>query len=293
MSAHLLQTLRQPSLQRSCRTTRSEPSLLMLRGMRASVNAAVAACAVAACAVLLMSGAGCERAPAPKPPTPISPAAKNPRAPQSGATLPSAAPTGASPKGAAQASAEPANAAQASAGQEGTPKSASTSPAVRVSTATSDAKVIEVSGLVMPKPVAWQWQAPTVQFRALQYAVPTKAAGTSDAELVFSVFAAGDGGPMDMNVKRWISQFRAEDGSPAEAIIADSTVNGIAVKTIELAGLYQGMGQAAPRPGIRQLGAILRTADGTVFIRLVGPDATVESWRGEFDAMIAGVRPQS
>jgi len=265
--------------------------------MRGSIHAAVAACAVAACTVLMFSG-GCERAPAPKPPTPISPSAKNPRAPQGGATLPSAAPTSAAPTSAAPTSAaptsaEPTNAAQASAGEQGTPKGAPATPVVRVSSATSDAKVIEVSGLVMPKPVAWQWQAPTVQFRALQYAVPAKAAGTSDAELVFSVFAAGDGGPMDMNVKRWISQFRAEDGSPAEAIIADSTVNGIAVKTIELAGLYQGMGQAAPRPGIRQLGAILRTADGTVFIRLVGPDATVESWRSEFDAMIAGVRPQS
>ncbi len=214
---------------------------------------------IGACAVLLMCSVGCERAPAPKPPTPIVPSARNPRSPQ---------------------------------GSEAPPVG-SVGGSVRVSSATSDPKLIEIGGLVMPKPVTWQWQAPTVQFRALQYAVPTKAEGASDAELVFSVFAAGDGGPMDANVKRWISQFRAEDGSAAEAIISDSTVNGIAVKTIELAGLYQGMGQAAPRPGIRQLGAILRTAQGTVFIRLVGPDATVESWRRDFDAMIAGVRPQS
>jgi len=238
--------------------------------------------------MLIGWGIGCERAPAPKPPAPLTPNAKNPRAPQS-----SAAPVSAPPAGAASASAAQASATPSGPGQQSAPVEAQPAAAVRVSSATSDPKLIEIGGLVMPKPVAWQWQAPTVQFRALQYAVPTKAAGASDAELVFSVFAAGDGGPMDANVKRWISQFRREDGSPAEAVIADSTVNGIAVKTIELAGLYQGMGQAAPRPGIRQLGAILRTGNGTVFIRLVGPDATVESWRSEFDAMIAGVQSQS
>lgn len=245
---------------------------------------------IGACAVLVMCSVGCERAPAPKPPTPIVPSARNPRAPQdSGAPARAAQPAGPS------ASAEQASKEQVSVPtgpKEATPAGL-VGGGVRVSSATSDPKLIEIGGLVMPKPVTWQWQAPTVQFRALQYAVPTKADGASDAELVFSVFAAGDGGPMDANVKRWISQFRAEDGSAAEAIISDSTVNGIAVKMIELAGLYQGMGQAAPRPGIRQLGAILRTAQGTVFIRLVGPDATVESWRSEFDAMIAGVRPQS
>jgi len=228
-------------------------------------------------AVLLACTVGCERAPAPKPPTPIAPSAKNPRAPQS-----SGAQTGLAQSNSPQPSVE----------QPSAPKEATPAAAVRVSSATSDPKLIEIGGLVMPKPVTWQWQAPTMQFRALQYAVPAKTAGTSDAELVFSVFAAGDGGPMDANVKRWISQFRADDGSPAEAVITDSTVNGIAVKTIELAGLYQGMGQAAPRPGIRQLGAMLRTADGTVFIRLIGPSATVESWRSEFDAMIGGVHPQ-
>lgn len=238
---------------------------------------------LAACVMLLGWGIGCERAPAPKPPTPIAPSPKNPRAPQS-STPQASAP---------QATAPQPSAAQPSAAQSSVPKEAPPAAALRVSSATSDPKLIEIGGLVMPKPVTWQWQAPTVQFRALQYAVPTKVAGASDAELVFSVFAAGDGGPMDANVKRWISQFRAEDGSPAEAVIADSTVNGIAVKTIELTGLYQGMGQAAPRPGIRQLGAILRTTNGTVFIRLVGPDATVESWRSDFEAMIAGVHPQS
>ncbi len=143
----------------------------------------------------------------------------------------------------------------------------------------------------MPKPVTWQWQSPTVQFRALQYSVPTSTPGISDAELVISVFAAGDGGPLDMNVKRWVSQFRQEDGSEAAAKIEDRTISGIPVKLIELAGKYQGMGQAAPRSGMMQLGAIIQAPGRTVFIRLVGQSQTVEGARKEFEALINGVRP--
>ncbi len=128
-----------------------------------------------------------------------------------------------------------------------------------------------------------------MQFRALQYSVPGIGESSGAAEVVFSVFAAGDGGPIDMNIKRWVGQFRNDDDSEATAKIEDRTVAGMQVKWIELAGRYQGMGQAAPRPGMMQLGAILQAPDRTVFIRLVGPAATVEAARSDFQAMIDGV----
>ncbi len=159
---------------------------------------------------------------------------------------------------------------------------------MKVSSAESDAKIVEIAGFVMPKPATWQWQTPSMQFRALQYSVP--GVGESGAaEVVFSVFAAGDGGPIDMNIKRWVGQFRNDDGSEAAAKIEDRTIAGLPVKWIELAGRYQGMGQAAPRPDMMQLGAILQAPDRTIFIRLVGSRATVEAARKDFEAMVAGV----
>lgn len=217
---------------------------------------------------------------APTPPTPVK-SSSSARAPQDASQDASVAPTSKS--------------AEASAASSGSSASPVLTPradaaAQKLSTAESDANKVEVAGLVMPKPVTWQWQAPTMQFRTLQYSVPTKAAGSSDAELILSVFAAGDGGSMDMNVKRWVSQFRSEDGSEATAKIVDRTINEIPVKMIELAGKYQGMGQAAPRGGMLQLSAIVQAPGRTVFIRLIGPTETVESWRGEFDAMVDGIR---
>ena len=227
---------------------------------------------------------GCsDSAPTPKPPTAITQVAPSARAPQGQA---SGATSAAGTASATNPSAAPS--ATASATPTATPRA--DAAAQKISSSTSDAKIIEVAGLVMPKPVTWQWQSPTVQFRALQYSVPTTTPGISDAELVISVFAAGDGGPIDMNVKRWVSQFRDEDGDEAKAKIEDRTINGIPVKLLELAGRYQGMGQAAPRPGMMQLGAIIQAPGRTVFVRLVGQLETVEGARKEFEALVNGVR---
>jgi hypothetical protein len=151
-----------------------------------------------------------------------------------------------------------------------------------------DQTKIEVGGLTMPKPVTWVWTAPSMQFRALQYAVPALGVNAPAAELVFSVFLAGDGGPVDANLDRWANQFRAGTAA-AEPKRSQSTVNGMQVSRVESMGDYMGMGAAAPRPGYMQLGAIVQAPGRTVFMKVVGPQATVESNRAAFEAMIAGI----
>jgi hypothetical protein len=155
-----------------------------------------------------------------------------------------------------------------------------------------DQTKIEVGGLVMPKPVTWVWTAPTMQFRALQYAVPALGVNSPAAELVFSVFPAGDGGPVDANLDRWANQFR-EGEAAAQSKRAEGAVGGLKVSTIESVGAYMGMGAAAPRPGYMQLGAIVQAPGRNVFIKIVGPQATVESNRKGFEEMIAGIRDAS
>ncbi|MSR43974.1 MAG: hypothetical protein EXS15_01245 [Phycisphaerales bacterium] len=222
-----------------------------------------------------LAGCGEPTAP-PKPPTPVTQNSNTARAPQ--APLPPKASAPANPTGVASTAPIPLSTPNADAAAQ------------RVSSADSDAKIVEIAGFVMPKPVTWQWQSPSMQFRALQYSVPGTGESAGAAEVVFSVFAAGDGGPVDMNVKRWTSQFRNDDDSQATPKLEDRTVAGIPVKWIELSGRYQGMGQAAPRPNMMQLGAILQAPDRTVFIRLVGPSATVEAARADFEAMVNGLR---
>ena len=187
------------------------------------------------------------------------------------------------------------------------PKAAATSPAApsggatvaapadgdswKVSAADSDPKQAEVGGLVFPKPPAWPWTTPRMRFRTLQYEVPGQGEGSGAAELVFSLFRGTDGGPTDMNIDRWVGQFRNPDGSPAQAKTSVVDIGGLTVNRMEVRGSYQAMGQPAPRPGQMQFGAIVEAPGRRVFVRITGPEATVEAAREDFDRLLEGVMP--
>ena len=238
---------------------------------RVAVTAIVALVAMAVFVFLT----ACEKGPAPRGP---EPAASKP-AP----ALPSAG--GAGDKAGSAAAAGVPMPSASGAAPEGESMQAGGYP---VSGPEGDQTVIEVGGLRMPKPVTWVWTRPTMQFRALQYAVPANGVNAPAAELVFSVFAGGDGGPIDANLDRWASQFREGDAA-ARSVRGETSVAGMRVLRIESVGAYMGMGAAAPRPGYMQLGAIVEAPGRNVFVKLVGPQATVESNRAAFDALIAGM----
>ncbi len=129
-----------------------------------------------------------------------------------------------------------------------------------------------------------------MQFRTLQYSVPGGADSTLTAELVVSVFVAGDGGPLEANIERWRGQFRNGD----EAVTAKRSrkeVGPLEVELVELEGDYFAMGAPAAKRGFMQLAAIVQAEGRNVFFRLVGPKDTVESNRAAFDALIDGLMP--
>lgn len=160
-----------------------------------------------------------------------------------------------------------------------------------VSTATTDQKVAEVGGLVFPKPVTWLWTTPRMRFRTLQYEVPGVGDGAGAAELVFSLFSGDDGGPTDMNIDRWVGQFSGPDGGAPESSTSTEDVGGLKIFRMEVSGAYLAMGQPAPRPGQKQLGAIVEAPGRRVFVRVVGPIETVDQASAQFDAMLRGVMP--
>ena len=242
------------------------------------VGSALVVVAVAAVVFAVMSG--CEKAPAPKGPTPVTVKSG------SGAASAVVAPTPAT--GPASATVAPAQVAAVAPATGAAAAAATQAGGYPVSGPDGDQTKIEVGGLTMPKPVTWVWTAPAMQFRALQYAVPALGVNAPAAELVFSVFLAGDGGPVDANLDRWANQFRSGTAA-AESKRSQATVNGMQVSRVDSMGDYMGMGAAAPRPGYMQLGAIVQAPGRTVFMKVVGPQATVESNRAAFEAMIAGM----
>ena len=145
------------------------------------------------------------------------------------------------------------------------------------------------AGLIFNKPALWPWMTPSMRFRTLQYSVPGSD-GTAPAELIFSVFVGSDGGGIQMNLQRWIQQFRPTDGVPARVEESTKTLNGMTISLVELEGSYAGMGAAAPKPNWAQLGAIIQAPDRNVYVRLLGPDKTVLENVSAFEALVDSVR---
>lgn len=219
-------------------------------------------------AALAATLAACTEAPAPKPPAAIRPSAS-----QQPAAAPATAPA---------------------------PATASTAAAVvdsqvdpskwKVSTSVDDPQWLEVAGFRAPKPASWVWTKPSMQFRTLQYTVAGEGDSTKAAELIVSVFVAGDGGPLDANIERWRGQFR-KNNEPVEAKRSSKEVGPLKIEFVELEGDFMAMGAPAPKKDSLQLAAIVQAEGRNVFFRLVGPKETVEANREAFNKMIDGLMP--
>ncbi|MGI9014945.1 MAG: hypothetical protein ACR2GY_11950 [Phycisphaerales bacterium] len=151
--------------------------------------------------------------------------------------------------------------------------------------------VAEFSWLLATLPPEWESQTPSSSMRVLQMRVPAgddqPAAG--DATLVAF---GGIGGSVDANIQRWVGQFTAEDGSAVEPNIETRNINGLAVTIATLTGTYDGGAMSATDSGTGRtmIQAIVVRPDGEqIFIRLLGPTATVLAHRDAFDAMLSSL----
>jgi hypothetical protein len=142
---------------------------------------------------------------------------------------------------------------------------------------------------------AWKAQ-PQRPMRAATYSVPKTAGDAEDGEVAVFYFGPGQGGGVDANVKRWIGQFEAPGGGPADKLAKTSktTVNGLPVTRIDLTGTYKPaagpmMQATGSKPGYRLLGAIVEGPQGAVFFKFTGPAKTVAANQAAFEKMIKSV----
>lgn len=155
----------------------------------------------------------------------------------------------------------------------------------------------EVKPLLFDAPAAWTVQEPANRIRRAQYAIPRAAGDEADGELAIFHFP-GTGGPVEMNIERWIAQFSTSEGDPIDrAAVRRQTfdVGGLKVTVIDLAGYYSA-GVMAGGTGARSaqqyrlLGAIVETPDGPWFFKGFGPEATMAAARDDFLTMVKSVR---
>jgi hypothetical protein len=154
----------------------------------------------------------------------------------------------------------------------------------------SQVRSVDLGGMTMEVPDAWKEAKTTSSMRRLQLAIPKAQGDPEDGELAVFVFPGG-AGTVQANVERWRNQFKDETGQPPKG--ESKTVKGknVEVTRVALSGTFTdpfaGKGAQA---NYGLLGAIVETAQGAYFIKLVGPAGTLKAAEADFDKMIASMQ---
>ena len=130
--------------------------------------------------------------------------------------------------------------------------------------------------------------------RAAEYVVPRAAGDSDDGECTVITFGPGKGGSIDENIDRWVGQMSAQRAAPTRTTRVSHGMN---VTRVETAGTYTGMRMpgappSPPKSGWRLVGAIVEAPSGFWFIKLTGPNATVQAAAAELDAMVDSAHPR-
>lgn len=168
--------------------------------------------------------------------------------------------------------------------------------ALPVSLHAADPAEFSVANFKFDRPSAWGWIVPSSSMRKAQLAPPGVDGGGA-AEVTFFYFGKDQGGSVDANIQRWVSQF--EGGAEATSAMQRVEQYGpTKVTFVTASGTFNsGMpgGPTTPLTGYSLFGAILEGAEGNVFIKMTGPDAAVRAASPAFEAMVekAAKTPQS
>jgi hypothetical protein len=137
----------------------------------------------------------------------------------------------------------------------------------------------------------WVREQPKSAMRVAQYQLPKTEGDPEDAQLVIYFFGAQQGGAVQANIDRWISQIHQPDGSDSKAgaKTETSTVNGLKVTSVDVTGTYTaemspGSSEKRNDPNYRLRAAVIETPKGNYFLKLVGPVKTMDHW----DQSVAG-----
>jgi len=148
-----------------------------------------------------------------------------------------------------------------------------------------------VAGLKWTAPAGWKSEG-SRPMRAATYTIPPAAGDMDAGECAVYFFGAGQGGTVEANIARWKGQFRAPQGGPVDGQVRKRTVHGLPVTSLDVSGVYSGMGgpmaaSKTVKPGYRLLGAVVEGPGGAVFVKFTGPARTVAAHQPKFEQLLS------
>lgn len=157
--------------------------------------------------------------------------------------------------------------------------------ALTVSTASADSLKYDV-------PEGWLTRAPSSSMRVAEFTLPRAEGDPEDADLVLYFFG-GTGGSVEANLERWLGQVTQPDGRASRDVARTTTfsTNGLRITLLDVAGTYvaevaPGSSERHNKPGFRLQAAVIQTPDGPYFVKLVGPERTVQKQDASFTTFL-------
>lgn len=147
-------------------------------------------------------------------------------------------------------------------------------------------QTVEVEGLSFQVPAAWKKAKLNSPMRKAQLEAPP-AKGDKDPGVLAVFIFPEQAGTVAENVERWRNQFKSKDGQAVKADVKKVKGKNVDVTRVSVAGTYTDpFGGKGPQPAHRLLGAIVETRQAAYFLRMVGPEATMNQAEPAFDALI-------
>jgi hypothetical protein len=136
----------------------------------------------------------------------------------------------------------------------------------------------------------WTAEQPSSSMRVEQYRLPRAEGDSSDGQLVVFYFGPGQGGSVEANLDRWVGQMQQPDGgsSKSKAKTDNTTINRMPVTLLDVTGMYTesmtgGGGGGQQIQGLaRMRAAVIETPKGAYYVKLVGPEKTINRWDASF-----------
>ena len=145
-------------------------------------------------------------------------------------------------------------------------------------------------------PEGWTSKAPASRMRLAEFVLPKAEGDAEDAALVISYFG-GQGGTVQANLDRWLTQMSQPDGRASKDVAKASALktNDLTLTIIDLPGTF--VAEVAPgsaehhnKPGFHLRAAVIEGKGGPFFVRLIGPAKTVAKWDSSVQAFFKSLR---
>lgn len=145
-----------------------------------------------------------------------------------------------------------------------------------------------VAGVKWVVPPTWS-EGPQKPMRIATYIIPAADGDGEGAECGVFYFGSGQGGDVQMNIDRWVSQF--ENANPNQS---SKEVNSLNMTLVKIAGTYLApsgpmMQSSGKKDNYRLLGAIVAAPEGSVFFKLTGPAKTVAAAEANFNSLVGSL----